>query len=126
MVDVDKQVAYWRDGASEDMAVARELLASGHARHALFLAHLALEKVLKAYVCRATRDVAPRIHSLLTLSRLAGLNVDEDMEMVLTEMTRFNLEGRYPGYTAPPPTIEEATAYFDRAQEVFEWLMQQL
>jgi len=55
MFDVEKQIAYWRGGAEEDMAVARELIAGKRVRHGLFFAHLALEKALKAIVCRVTR-----------------------------------------------------------------------
>jgi len=40
-------------------------------RHGLFLANLALEKALKALVCKATRDLAPRIHNLVRLAELA-------------------------------------------------------
>jgi HEPN domain-containing protein len=44
----------------------------------LFFAHLALEKLLKAHVCRATRDLAPRVHALLRLAERAGLMLPED------------------------------------------------
>jgi len=126
MVDSEKQAARWRDGAREGLAVARELLDNGRFRQALFFAHLALEKALKAHVCRATRDLAPRSHRLLSLAQLAGLPVDGHQEQVLSEMTAFNLEGRYPESMQPPPTAEQAEAYFSRTQEVFEWLMQRL
>ncbi|NCO95976.1 MAG: HEPN domain-containing protein, partial [Armatimonadetes bacterium] len=53
MIDVEKQVAYWRDGAKEDWEVAQELVDRGRTRHGLFFGHLALEKLLKAHVCRA-------------------------------------------------------------------------
>jgi len=29
----------------------------------MFFVHVALEKTLKAHVCEATRDLAPKIHS---------------------------------------------------------------
>jgi hypothetical protein len=44
----------------------------------------------------------------------------------LAEMNAFNVEGRYPEVLAPSPTPDEAIRYFQRAQEVFEWLMQLL
>jgi HEPN domain-containing protein len=60
MVDVRKQVSFWREGAIEDWAVAGELIATGHSRHGLFFAHLALEKLLKACIVKQTGDLAPR------------------------------------------------------------------
>ena len=59
MVNIAKHIPYWRDGAMEDLLVARDLIDSGKIRHGLFFAHLALEKILKANVCRATKDLAP-------------------------------------------------------------------
>lgn len=73
MLDSGKQVDYWRQGADEDWEVAVKLVTDGKSRHGLFFAHLALEKMLKALVCRHTRDVPPRIHNLTRPSELAGL-----------------------------------------------------
>ena len=61
MIDIDKKIAFWRGSAEEDMAVARDLVHRNRTRHGLFFAHLALEKALKAHVCRVTKDIAPRL-----------------------------------------------------------------
>ncbi len=74
MMDVEKQIEHWRQGSAEDWEVAIKLVEDGKSRHDLFFAHLALEKILKALVCRQTRDVPPRIHNLSRLSELAGAN----------------------------------------------------
>ncbi len=50
MIDIEKQIAYWRDGSIEDWQVAQELISNGRIRHGLFFAHLSLEKLLKAHV----------------------------------------------------------------------------
>jgi HEPN domain-containing protein len=67
MVDIVQQIAHWRDGAREEWQVATELLEKGRIRHALFFTHRALEKALKAHVCRHTGDLAPRTHNLARL-----------------------------------------------------------
>ena len=96
MLDIEAQVAYWRGGAEEDWAVALELLQHRRERHALFLAHLALEKVLKAHVCRETRDLAPRIYNLVRLAQLSGTAIPHSSLDILAEMNAFSMEGRYP------------------------------
>jgi HEPN domain-containing protein len=123
MIDPDKQIAYWRQGAEEDRTVARELLDRGHTRHALFLSHLALEKALKAHACKATRDLAPRIHNLTRLAEFTGLDVPANYGDVLADMNAFNIEGRYPDLLVPPPSVTEAQLYANRAEEVLEWLL---
>ena len=43
MINIEKQVAYWRDGAVEDWEIAQELIERGRTRHGLFFVHLSLE-----------------------------------------------------------------------------------
>lgn len=126
MVDLGKHIEYWRRGSEEDWEVACELIDSGRIRHGLFFGHLALEKVLKAHVCRGTRDIAPRIHRLDRLAEIAGIDLPADHQQILVRMNDFNLKGRYPESLAPPPTATEARAYFAKAQEAYEWLMKEL
>ena len=126
MVDAEKHVEHWRRGAEEDWEVAGELMRSGRIRHGLFFAHLALEKVLKAHVCRRTRDIAPRIHRLDRLAEIAGIALPGEHQRVLVRMNDFNLKGRYPESPASFPTPAEAQAYLAAAREAYEWLMKEL
>ena len=125
MVDVDRQVDYWRQGANEDWEVARRLVRDGKSRHGLFFAHLALEKMLKALVCRRTRDIPPRLHNLVRLAELAGLGPDNRQADLLADMNQFNIEGRYPEFRPAAPDAEEATDYLARSEEVLTWLNEQ-
>jgi len=54
-MDVQKQIEYWRYGSADDMEAATVLLEKNKFRQALFFAHLAVEKMLKAHVARETR-----------------------------------------------------------------------
>ena len=125
MFDVEKQVDYWRQGAVEDWQVAVRLVGDGKCRHGLFFAHLALEKMLKALVCRHTRDVPPRIHNLTRLGELAGLSPDAHQADALADMNQFNTEGRYPEFLTAPPSGEEAANYLAQSEEIFAWLTRQ-
>jgi len=126
MVDIAKQVAYWRDGAEEGLAVARDLLDKRRWRHCLFFAHLALEKLLKAFVCRQTQDLAPRTDNLVHLAELAGLTVPPEQNVLLARMNEYQIEGRYPDQKLPPADEDRAREYFGRTEEFFRWLVQRL
>lgn len=126
MVDIAQQIEHWRAGAREEWQVAGELLEKERARHALFFTHLALEKALKAHVCRHTGDLAPRTHNLVRLADAAGLDVPVETRELLGEMNEFVLTGRYPDATSKVPAIDDARAFHRRAAEVFQWLMQRL
>jgi len=126
MVDISKQIEFWMSGASEDLEVARELISNKRYRHGLFFLHLALEKILKAHVCRNINDLAPRIHNLVRLSEAASLPFKQNFIDILAELNAFNIEGRYPDSAFIPITRQEADDYLCRAEEVFQWLMHQL
>ena len=123
MVDIEKQVTFWRSSAKEDWDVAHQLVENERTRHGLFFAHLALEKILKAIICEHSQDLAPKLHNLSRLSELAGLTIDIEKMEVLAEMNAFQIEGRYPESLTKPPTIAETSKYMTKAEKVFQWLM---
>lgn len=125
MIDISKQIAYWRSGAGEDWSVAQELIERGRIRHGLFFAHLALEKTLKAHVCKATGELAPPIHNLVRLSERAGLRLSDAQIDILADVNEFNIEGRYPEMLLPPPSRVEVDAYMVRIHEVLQCLNSQ-
>jgi len=125
MLDIKKQIAFWKESATDDFAVAQQLVNNGRVRHGLFFAHLALEKSLKAVVCKQTQDMAPRIHNLVRLYELAALPLNTEKMDILADMNSFNIEGRYPESLVKPPTKDEALAYMVQAKGVFEWLINQ-
>jgi HEPN domain-containing protein len=122
-LDIQKQLAYWRDGAVEAFGAAQDMiLRDQRVLFGLFFVHLTLEKALKAYICRQTGQLPPRIHNLIRLAEIAGLNLDEEQIKIMAAVNEFNLEGRYPETWMPPPTLDEAKEYLMRSKKVFEWL----
>ena len=76
-------------------------------------------------MCRHTRELAPRIHNLVRLSQIAGIDLsDEDLDL-LAEVNEFNIEGRYPEMSTPLPTRGEADEYMDKIEQVMQWLNSQ-
>ena len=126
MLDIQKQIAYWQSGAVEDWEVGAELVNTGRPRHGLYFAHLAIEKALKAHVCRSTQDMAPRLHSLLRLVEQTDLKVARQQREFLARFDRYQVEGRYHDPVLAPITIEAAKRELSEAKEIFEWLIRQL
>ena len=126
MVDIAKQIIYWQEGAKEDFEAATQLVATEKMRHGLFFAHLAIEKLLKAKICQTTNKMAPRIHNLIRLMEMSGLDLPDSTLNRLAEMNEFNLEGRYPMPFLDPITKLEANDYITKTEEVLQWLTRQL
>lgn len=125
-MDIDKQVEYWATGSAEDLGAAEMLVEKGYARQGLFFAHLALEKMLKAHVVRARRDVPPRIHNLVRLAQLAGLKPDDEQEQFLRRFDAHQLEGRYPDSQQVVIDPARARQQLQKAMETVQWLKAQL
>jgi HEPN domain-containing protein len=125
VIDIQKQINYWRNGSQEDWEVAGELIEHGRTRHGLFFAHLALEKILKAHVCRVTDDLAPKTHNLARLAQLAGLAFSETQQIFLARFDQYQLEGRYPDKLPQPLKIDEAKQELEKAEEILQWLINQ-
>lgn len=122
MVNIEKQIEHWRSGALEDWTVARDLVQQGKIRHGLFFAHLALEKTLKAHVCRVNNDIAPPIHNLLRLADKASLSLDVEQRDLLAEVIPFNIEGRYPELSLPALSFAAAEKYLEKIGGLLECL----
>ena len=85
-----------------------------------------MEKLLKAHVCQATQEVAPRIHSRLRLAELSALVFPAERLDFLSRFDQYNRAGRYPGALEPLPSQDELARDTQMARAVFEWLMARL
>lgn len=85
-----------------------------------------LEKMLKAHVCKQTNDLAPRIHNLVRLAELAGLELDKDSLDFLSDIKGFNLEGRYIKHLGAVPELEQAKSIMHCVGELTTWLNNRL
>jgi len=126
MVDVPKQIEYWRTGSDEDFAAAESLLEKGHLRHSLFFCHLAIEKMLKAHVARQTKDIPPRIHNLIRLAEIAKLKLEPEGKEFLREFSLYQLEGRYPDFEQVSIDVSLAQNEISRTREMLTWLKTRL
>ncbi len=126
MINIKKQIQHWQKSALEDLKASQDLVQKKHIRQSLFFAHLSLEKILKAHVCKQNKDLAPRTHNLLRLLELCGLTTDENNISFLAEMNQYNIEGRYPEIYETLPSLKSAGKIINKTSEVFKWLRNQL
>jgi HEPN domain-containing protein len=125
-MDPHAQMAYWRNGAEEDMEAAGVLLEKGKTRHGLFFAELAVEKILKAHVARITDEVPPKTHDLLRLADRAGLSLSTDRREFLARFQKYCLECRDPDYRPVAVPRQIAEREMEEAREVLQWLIRLL
>ena len=126
--DVQKTVQYWIEGADYDLGVADAMFEKGKYPYALFMGHLALEKLLKALVVKETSNHSPYSHSLPLLAEKTGLKIPQTRVKALARFMEFHFEARYPDdhkkfYRKCSKAF--TTRNLQKMKEVFLWLKKQ-
>jgi len=85
----------WIQSSKEDFRIAEDLIGMKHYQWALFLCHIAIEKVLKAIYIKVKDQYPPPIHKLAKLAQDCRLVLTEAQLDDLKEMTTFHIEARY-------------------------------
>jgi len=127
--DKEKTIRYWADGAAYDLETGKALLDAKRLPYALFFAHLAIEKLLKAVVVEETAEHAPYTHSLIILAKKAKVDLSEKMYEQLAEFMEFHIEARYPDEKKSfynKCTEEFARQKFAEVEEFYSWLVKKL
>lgn len=125
-MNIQKQIAYWINGANEDLSTAQLLIGEKKILHGLFFCHLVIEKAIKAHVVKNTSDVAPRSHNLIYLIELTNLELTDETQIFLGILMKYQLQGRYPDYNPVLPEQEQALIYLKQTNDLLQWLNEKL
>ncbi len=98
MENKEKIIKYWVDSSDEDFETMMVLYNTKRYSWALFIGHLMLEKILKAYFVKEKSDYPPYIHNLIRIAELSNIETNEDQKKQLITITAFNINSRYDDY----------------------------
>src|SRR5690606_9894143 len=96
--NIEKIIKYWLNSAEQNYNTMRNMLDSKDYSWALFLGHLVIEKTLKAIYVSRLKKHAIFSHDLLRLANKIGLELSNQQQEWLDEITTFNLNARYDNY----------------------------
>lgn len=123
----DKLIKYWIDGSDEDFDTMIAMLDSKRYIWSLFIGHLMIEKLLKAYFVKEKSDYPPYIHNLLRLAEKSDLKLSVDKKEQLVTITAFNINTRYDDYKlsfkqrcTPDYTVE----WINKLKDLRLWIKQ--
>lgn len=88
-------IEYWINLAEKDINTADHLFESKDYHWSLYIAHISLEKMLKAFYVFKINELPPKTHDLIKLSQKAGLELDSDKLILYHKINEFNIEARY-------------------------------
>ena len=97
-LDTDKLINFWIVGSNDDYDTMITMYESRRYSWTLFIGHLMIEKLLKAYYIKEKQEHPPFIHNLLRLAEKAGLQLSDEKKEQLVTITAFNINARYDDY----------------------------
>jgi HEPN domain-containing protein len=128
-IDVNKIVKHWTETSDEDFNTMLILFRSKQYHWALFMGHIAMEKLLKAYFVKQNGNHAPFTHNLYRLAELGGLDISEEYADWLFKITTFNINARYDDYKKEfynMCTIVFAEEWIEKIKILQQWIKQML
>lgn len=96
--DKDKLIRYWINSSDEDFGTMEVMYQSRRYNWALFVGHLMIEKLLKAYFVRRKEEFPPFIHNLLRLAEKGEIELNNEKKLFFITVTAFNINARYDDY----------------------------
>lgn len=93
--DFTEMIKYWLQSSDYDFDTMLDLYRTNRYYWALFIGHLSLEKMLKAYYVKQKNENPPFIHNLIRLAELTDMKVNDDQKKMLATITTFNISTRY-------------------------------
>jgi HEPN domain-containing protein len=123
--DKDKLSAYWIKSSDDDYKTMLDLFDTKNYNWALFVGHLVIEKLLKAYYTKTQETFPPLIHDLKRIGEKAGILFDKDKEVIIETISQFNIRTRYDDYKQEfyrLCTREYAVEWIDKITAIRIWI----
>ena len=128
-LDIDKIVKHWVETSDDDFEAMLTLFHSMTYNWALFMGHVSIEKLLKAYFVKKNQNHAPFTHNLYRLAELGELEISEEYAEWLFKITTFNLNARYDDYKKEfytMCTVDFTKEWIEKIKILQQWIKQML
>jgi HEPN domain-containing protein len=122
-----KDTANFIVSAEYDLNTAEHMLKTGRYIYVIFMCHLSIEKMLKAFCSQVTDKTSPKTHNLIYLTKLSGIIFSEDHFEFVAKLNNASVVTRYPedfGKLIEAYPEKVAESYLRKTKEIIEWLKQ--
>ena len=128
-MEKEELIDYWIKSSDKDFQTMKHLFEKGDYTWTLFIGHLVIEKLIKAYCVENTSNTPPFIHDLVRLADSAQLELTEDEKDVLDTISTFNIRARYDDYKMEfhkKCTKKFTVKWIDHLKELRKWMKKKL
>ncbi|MBA7678128.1 hypothetical protein ES703_86399 [subsurface metagenome] len=128
-MEKEELILYWTESSEQDFRAMKHLFEKGDYHWSLFIGHLVLEKLIKAYYVKQISENPPFIHDLLRLLEKTGMEISEERKDMLDTISGFNINTRYNDYKQSfykKCTKEFTEKWIRSIKELRAWIKEQL
>lgn len=122
-----KLIKYWIESADDDFETMLAMYQSQRYNWSLFIGHLMIEKLLKAYFVKTQEDYPPFIHNLYRLAEKTDLELSNEKKEQLITITAFNINARYDDYKMSFKNLctpDFTAEWIEKLKELRLWIKQ--
>ena len=124
-----EKICHWVKSSDDDYKTMKDLFETGNFAWSLFIGHLVIEKLLKAYYIKNVDERFPLIHDLNKIAIKAKLEITEERKLFLNTVTTFNIETRYEDYKkefSKKCNKEFSSTWVEKIEEFRLWIKEML
>jgi HEPN domain-containing protein len=124
-LNVQNIMDYWIESSNDDYKTMLDLFHTKNYGWTLFIGHLVIEKLLKAYYVKTLSEYPPMIHDLRRIAEKAGMVLNENQLMMLETISQFNIRARYDDYKRnfyKLCTAEYVAIWVENIKEIRQWI----
>jgi HEPN domain-containing protein len=96
--NVHDAIAAWIKSSDDNFDEMIDFYKIGRNNWALFIGHLCLEKLLKAYHIKIHHKHTVNLHNLIRIAELTDIELTKEQKADLAMITTFNISARYDDY----------------------------
>ena len=93
--DIEKVINAWIKSSDENHDEMLDFFKIKRNNWSLFIGHLCLEKLLKAYYIKVNHKHSLNLHNLIRIAELSGLEMNVEQRNDFAIITTFNISARY-------------------------------
>jgi len=128
---MNKKVTYWIELSDYDIETAAAMLISKRYLYVGFMAHQAIEKILKAYFVKSNKETAPFSHSLSYIAKQSEIFdlFSEEQKDLIDMLEPLNIEARYPSHKKQlfeSLTDDRCKTILKKTKELQSWIKKKL
>ena len=128
-MNTKKIITYWIESSDNDFETMTHLFQTKDYHWALFVGHLVIEKLLKAYHVKKHNAHPLFIHDLRRLTEKSELKLNEEQKVFFDTVTKFNIRARYQDYKDDfykLCTKEFTEKWYNKIKEYRIWIKEKL